>query len=177
MLVLGGIHGNEPSGVHAARRVLDRIERARPSFRGQLILLAGNREALARDTRFIEKDLNRQWTEERVALLERSTRDEGEASEDREQREILEILDQAIRNAGGEIYFLDLHTSSADGPPFVTIGDTLRQRRFALRLPVPVILGLEEQIDGSLLEYMNNRGHITIGVEAGRHDRPASVER
>ena len=176
MLFLGGIHGNEPSGVHAARRVLDGIDRARPSFRGELIVLTGNREALARDTRFIQKDLNRQWTEERVALLEGSAPGGTEASEDREQREILEVLEEAIRNARGEIYFLDLHTSSADGPPFVTIGDTLRQRRFALRLPVPVILGLEEQIDGSLLEYMNNRGHITIGVEAGRHDRPSSVD-
>ena len=176
MLVLGGIHGNEPSGVHASRRLLDGLDRVRPSFRGELIALTGNRKALARGCRFIEKDLNRRWTEERVALLEGSAPGGAEASEDREQREILEVLEEAIGNARGEIYFLDLHTSSAEGPPFVTIGDTLRQRKFALRLPLPVILGLEEQIDGALLEYMNNRGHITLGVEAGGHDRPGSVD-
>src|SRR5262249_4741782 len=44
-------------------------------------------------------------------------------------------------------------------------------------LPIPVILGLEEQIDGSLLEFINNLGHVTLGVEAGRHDLPSSIDR
>src|SRR5207247_374845 len=86
-------------------------------------------------------------------------------------------LEAILARSSGPAYFLDLHTSSADGPPFATMGDTLRNRRFVGRLSVPVILGLEEQIDGALLEYINELGHVTVGVEAGRQGLPSSVER
>jgi succinylglutamate desuccinylase len=39
-----------------------------------------------------------------------------------------------------------------------------------------VILGLEEQIDGAVLEYVNNLGHVTVGVEAGQHRAGSSVD-
>ena len=66
------------------------------------------------------------------------------------------LLARGGRRAGRPLYFLDLHTSSADGPPFLTVGDTLYNRRFARGFPLPLILGLEEQVDGALLEYLNN---------------------
>jgi succinylglutamate desuccinylase len=97
--------------------------------------------------------------------------------EDREQRELLTAVLAEIKTAPGPVHFVDLHTSSADGPPFVTVGDTLRNRAFALALGLPVVLGLEEQVEGALLEYVNNLGHVTAGVEAGRHDAPSSVDR
>ena len=53
--------------------------------------------------------------------------------------------------------------------PFVTVGDTLRNRRFAMNFPATIILGLEEQIDGTLLEYLNSLGAVTMGFEAGQH--------
>jgi len=40
-----------------------------------------------------------------------------------------------------------------------------------------MILGLEEQVDGALLEYLNNLGLVTLGVEAGHHDSDSSVDR
>jgi succinylglutamate desuccinylase len=42
---------------------------------------------------------------------------------------------------------------------------------------LPLILGLEEQVDGALLELLNNYGFVTMGVEAGRHDAPESADR
>jgi succinylglutamate desuccinylase len=45
-----------------------------------------------------------------------------------------------------------------------------------MNFPLPLILGLEEQLEGSLLEYLNNRGLVTLGIEAGQHDAPASVQ-
>lgn len=173
VIVTAGIHGNEPAGVEAATRVLERLAEARPQARGELIALAGNLVALSRNERFIDKDLNRIWTPENVeALIARKV--DG-AVEDRQQRELLEILGRLLDGARGTVIFLDLHTSSAAGPPFLTIGDTLRNRAFALRFPLPVILGLEEQVDGALLEYMNNFGAITMGVEGGHHESGESV--
>ena len=175
LIALGGIHGNEHSGIRAAKQVLDRLERERPPLRGELIALAGNRQALDRNTRYIVKDLNRQWTDEKLLALFTDDGRSG-APEDAEQRELYSALCELAGEANGPVIFLDLHTSSADGPPFSTIGDTLRNRAFAMRFPVPMILGLEEQVDGALLEYMNNQGRVTMGVEAGHHDRESSVE-
>ncbi len=176
IVVVGGIHGNEPSGVRAARRVIDRLARENRPFHGELVALAGNLGALARNTRYLKVDLNRQWTPERVAALRRHPAAADAPPEEGEQRQLLAELDDAVARARGPLFFIDLHTSSAAGPPFLTIGDTLRHRAFALQFPLPVILGLEEQVDGALLEYMNNLGHITLGVEAGRHDAPESVD-
>lgn len=178
VIVLAAVHGNEPAGVQAATRVLKEIERQRTALRGELVFLVGNRSALRYAKRFVDRDLNRQWGEERVAALRELDQAAAAAVEEREQWELLQEIEAILRQvAGSEIYFLDLHTSSAEGPPFLTVGDTLRNRRFAMRLPLPIILGLEEQVDGSLLEYLNDKGLITLGVEAGMHDSPSSIER
>jgi succinylglutamate desuccinylase len=176
VVVMCGIHGNEPTGVRAARRVLDRLAAAdAPGIRGRLVVIVGNLTALQQKTRFVELDLNRQWSPDRVRRV-RAGEEDG-AAETAEQREILRVLDRLAPELALPAYFLDLHTSSADGPPFLTVGDTLRNRAFAMQLPLPLILGLEEQVDGALLEYLNNQGFVTLGVEAGHHDRRTSVDR
>ncbi len=177
LLVVGGIHGNEYSGVLAARRVLDKLALEARPFRGRLVALAGNLSALSLDQRFIDVDLNRQWQAGKVEALDAAGGAPAAAGvEEREQWQLLTALRREMDAAHGEVYFVDLHTSSADGAPFATVGDTLRNRAFALKLGLPVVLGLEEQIDGALLEYMNNLGHVTAGIEAGRHAAPASVD-
>ena len=177
LLVVGGIHGNEYSGVLAARRVLDKLALEARPFRGRFVALAGNLSALSLDQRFIDVDLNRQWQSTRVEALDLAGGATAAASvEEQEQWQLLSALRREMAVAQGEVYFVDLHTSSADGAPFATVGDTLRNRAFALKLGLPVVLGLEEQIDGALLEYMNNLGHVTVGIEAGRHAAPASVD-
>jgi succinylglutamate desuccinylase len=156
VVCVAGIHGNESAGVAAARKVLAGLKHRRPAFRGRFTALAGNLRALRRGVRYVDLDLNRRWLPERVRTLTAAA-----AGED----------------AHSPAYFLDLHTSSAEGSPFVTVGDTLRNRAFALRLGLPLVLGLEEQIDGALLEYVNNSGHVTVGVEGGRHAAPEAVAR
>lgn len=176
LLVVAGLHGNEPAGIEAALRVSRRLGSAPPGLRGEFVALAGNLQALRCGRRFVDLDLNRQWSPPRVEGLRASATGPVAAAEDREQIELLRVLGEVVPDAGSLAYFLDLHTSSADGCPFLTVGDTLRNRAFAARFSLPMILGLEEQIDGALLEYLNNLGHVTMGVEAGRHDSPAAVE-
>lgn len=175
IVVVAGLHGNEPSGVVAFQRVIERLEEHDAPLRGRLVGLAGNLPALDRGERFLDEDLNRIWQPSRIERYAAMPSHERSV-EAGQQVELLEQLDRELALAPGIVHFLDLHTSSADGKPFVCIGDTLRNRDFATRFPVPVILGLEEQVDGALLEYINNRGHITVGVEAGQHDDPASID-
>jgi succinylglutamate desuccinylase len=176
VIVLGGIHGNEPAGIEAALRVRDRLGLVEHRLRGDVLFVAGNRTALEQNRRFVDLDLNRQWTPAKVEAL--LGRDAGphEAVEHREQRELIATFRSIVAGARGPLYFIDLHTSSSNGPPFVTIGDTLRNRRFAEHVPLPLILGLEEQVDGALLELLNNNGFVTLGVEAGQHLSPSSPD-
>ncbi len=176
LIVMSGIHGNEPAGVRAGKRVVRRLRALQASLRGEAIFVVGNLRALKDGCRFVHHDLNRIWTPDEVQLLESVPPGDDESVEHAQQRELLRLIRETIDTARGPVYFMDLHTSSADGPPFVTVGDTLRNRRFARRMPLPLILGLEEQVDGALLEYLNNFGIITMGVEAGRHDSPESVD-
>lgn len=93
-----------------------------------------------------------------------------------EQRELLAAIRDESGGARGPIHVLDLHTTSSDSAPFTTIGDTLQNRELALKLPIPVILGLEERIDGAILQYFDRLGWRSIGIEGGRHGADSSVE-
>lgn len=177
LLAIAGLHGNEPAGVEAATRVLAALEARSPALRGEFVVLAGNRAALARGTRFVQRDLNRQWTPERIEGLRADAANPGVAlgPEDREQLELLDAVESALGVARGKHYVIDLHTTSADGVPFAMLGDRLSHRAFALEFPLPLLLGLLDAIGGTLLEYLERRGCVAFGVEAGQHASERSV--
>jgi succinylglutamate desuccinylase len=175
LIILGSIHGNEPAGTRAALRVLSKLAELERCLRGEVILLTGNTRALERKVRYIDTDLNRLWTSANIQTIKSGGAVHPKVSEAFEQRELLAELEGAFARARAEIFFVDLHTTSAPGKPFATVGDTLRNRRFALNFPVTIVLGLEEQLDGTLLECVNNLGVITMGLEAGQHDAASST--
>lgn len=172
VVFIAGLHGNEPYGVAALERLFHALESETPPCRGEVLGLAGNITALNSGLRYLVSDLNRSWTRRRIAAIRTRQRDD----EEREQLELLETIEQALRGRESEAIVLDLHTTSSDSVPFFTLGDTLRNRKFARKLELPLVLGIEEQIHGALLEYLNARGPITVGVEGGRHDDPASID-
>jgi succinylglutamate desuccinylase len=176
VICIGGMHGNEPAGVFAARRVLQTLQSTHPVFRGEFIALSGNRAALAQRRRYIAQDFNRLWTAERLSSLHRSSAPAPQNPEEQEQQELFAAIEAALARRCGPVIFLDLHTTSADGVAFTVISDTILNRRLALSIPAPVILGLEERLDGTTLNYINDLGYIALGFEGGQHEAPASIE-
>ncbi len=176
VLVVACMHGNEPSGMQAFRRVLAHLEELRPNMRGEVVGLVGNRGALEQNRRHLSTDFNRLWTRQQVDDLRAGRISPDKSPEHREQVEMLEAMDEICARRRGTLYCLDVHTFSAPGKPFACLSDTLRNRNFAFSFPIPVILGLEEALDGTLLEFMNSEGHIALAFEAGQHDDPLSVE-
>jgi hypothetical protein len=173
VVLIGGVHGNEPAGILAIERVLATLARERPIVAGKLVGVVGNRTALAARRRFAVRDLNRDWTPEGCAALLAAS-ELGE--EDAEQRALLEVFEPLMAEADRPVVFIDLHSSSGRGAPFCCMADVLRNRPIALGLPLPLVLGLEEVIDGSMLGYLCDRGHVGIAFEGGRHDDPATVD-
>ena len=176
LVATAGLHGNEPAGVAALERIFQTIHDRRIPIRGEFLGLAGNLAALARDERAIDRDLNRHFKLERIVALRNGHPPDPAISEDQELVEVLEAIETALGRAREGAFFIDLHTTSGKSAAFATVGDTLRNRKFALCFRSPIILGLEEHIEGTLLEYLNGLGHITMGFEGGRHEDPASVD-
>ena len=172
-LLVGGLHGNEPAGVHAIRRVLSELDRSRPRVRGCIVGLTGNRRALAIGERYRTRDLNRVWTREEIRALRQ---DGPPDDEGREQEELLRELEPLLVLPWRRVVFMDLHSTSADGAPFSIMADTLQNRRVAFRLPIPVILGLEERVDGTLLSYFSEEGYTSVCVEGGQNDLETTID-
>jgi succinylglutamate desuccinylase len=169
LIVLGAIHGNEPAGLHALEPLADLVLEA-----GDFVALSGNRAALAEGVRYLERDLNRGWSA--AALAELPARGLGTAEDD-EQRDLLGAIDDAVADARGPVYFLDLHTTSADGHPFVVVGDDPAHRAFAHAFGLPVFLGLVGKLSGALTPFLCTRGITAIAIEGGQNDDEWSVVR
>jgi hypothetical protein len=177
LVFLGGIHGNEPSGLFALHQVYSELLTAGYEFNGTFVAISGHHWALQQQKRYHKYDLNRMWSPEGVTRLKDAAFSEDEMSEDiTQQKEIFQCLHELFATSQGPYYFFDLHTTSSATEPFITINDTLLNRKFAGLYPVPIILGIEEYLDGPLLSYINELGYIAIGFEAGQHDALSSFE-
>ena len=178
LILVGGLHGNEPAGVLGLQRIFERLEKGSVRLtRGRALGFAGNRQALLQRKRFLTDDLNRSWHPERVEKLR--TVDGPLQDEDLELRELHREIEQARAEspAGMPVFLLDLHTTSGPGGAFVNLDDNLQNRSFALEFPVPVVLGLEEELSGTLTSYFGDEGLVAAGFEAGQHDDPTAIDR
>lgn len=177
IIIFAGIHGNESSGIFASKYLLEQLNKIEPEFKGCLIALAGNEQALNCGKRYIVEDLNRIWHADVIHKIKDNgfELDNCEA-ELKEQILLFETIERIFKEYNPPYYFIDLHTTSSDSVPFITINDTIRNRNFALKFPLPVILGIEEFLPGTMLSYINQLGPIAIGFEAGKHEMPSSID-
>ena len=165
---IGGIHGNEPSGVLALVAVFNELANRSQPIKGNVYMLAGNLKALSQQKRFISEDLNRIWTSEKLIALSNKKLDDLQ-NEEREQYELQTELNRIIDNHQEALYFMDLHTTSSATIPFMTVNDSLLNRKFTKQFPVPTILGIEEYLSGPILSHMNENGYVAFGFEGGQH--------
>ena len=175
LLFFGGIHGNEEAGVKALESVFLELEPSDLSKNGTLYGIRGNMPALLRGKRFLDKDLNRLWTEESIKTIQRKPK-EALSTEERELTHLYELISGILAKETGPFYFFDLHTTSSKTLPFITINDALINRRFSKLFPVPIILGIEEYLEGPLLSFINAKGYVSLGFEAGQHFNVSAIK-
>lgn len=175
LIFFGGIHGNEQSGVTALEHVFKEFGMGPFYCKGSAYGIRGNIPALLKGKRFVEKDLNRIWTHSRIENINKETTEQLSV-EDRELVAIYELISGILENEKGPFYFIDFHTTSSKTLPFITINDALINRRFAKLFPVPIILGIEEFLEGPLLSYINEKGYVSLGFESGQHTEKISIK-
>lgn len=172
VIAIGGIHGNEYAGVAAIQRVFKALENNRITCHGNFYGILGNIPALQMKVRFIDQDLNRVWTSNQLLKSIKSPK----TIEQKQQVELYKTIKSILSSNEGPFYFLDLHTTSCATNPFITISDSLNNRQFSSHFKIPIVLGIEEFLEGPLLTYINEFGHVALGFEAGQHDDPKSAD-
>lgn len=170
MVFFGGIHGNETAGVFGLNQVFSTLEAK--DISGNMYAITGNMAALKENKRYLNNDLNRLWFESRIAEIQNQT---ILNSEERELLELFQIIQDILETESGPFYFIDFHTTSSKTLPFITINDALINRKFSMLFPVPIVLGIEEYLEGPLLSYINELGYVSLGFESGQHDEKDAV--
>jgi predicted deacylase len=176
VLITAGLHGNEPGGITAVVDLLEALEETPTG--GRILALAGNLGALRTGERHRGKDLNRMWTEEQ--LLDLAHRDPIHDHPDEvELRALFSLIEaerDAARSRGRDVVLIDLHSTSADGGAFTVVPDSIPSRRLGRSIGLPVVLGLEQRIEGPLMTWLVAQGDIGTVIEGGQHKAASTAE-
>jgi succinylglutamate desuccinylase len=175
VLVVGGIHGNEPAGLVAGRRVANLLAGIAQPMAGELVVMAGNRPALAADRRFLDRDMNRRWSSAKLERT-RARHPQERSREDREQLELASVFEIVVRETDGDVLYLDLHSTSGEAHPFAVILENEANRALTQALSLPVILDLDAFIDTPSMVWWVERGASAVGIEGGVHGASATVD-
>ena len=174
VVFFGGIHGNEPAGVFALRHVFQEIRSKHIPIHGEVYAITGNLGALEQSMRYQQEDLNRIWFPERIStIMDERQVQHAEADE---LQHLYGLLRDILENGKPPFYFLDLHTTSSDTTPFMVMNDSLLNRKYASHYPLPIILGIEEYLEGALLSYINELGYVSLGFESGQHNDGKAIQ-
>ncbi|MGB6035810.1 MAG: succinylglutamate desuccinylase/aspartoacylase family protein, partial [Cryomorphaceae bacterium] len=120
IVFIGGMHGNEPTGVLALYHVMEKLHQLKPLISGNVYALVGNLTALERGERFIVNDLNRIWQADKVERArKRDYHPDEMINEVEEQIELWGYLDELLKDSDQKFYFVDLHTTSVKSEPFI----------------------------------------------------------
>jgi succinylglutamate desuccinylase len=166
IILIGGLHGNEHTGIKAIEQVFTKIHEEQIKIKGRIIGIRGNRHAIEEKKRYIDYDLNRCWTEEH---LEHITDENTHFvfSEDREILELKDFFDQLPERDITQKICVDLHTTSSDNGYFIVVPEVCSDHPIIKALKLPLILDLEKHIKGTLLKYLTKKDYLAFAFEGG----------
>ncbi len=179
LVIFGAMHGNEPAGVEAIKMILRELALEpyhNPDFivRGSLLGLVGNLQAYKQNVRFLNKDLNRCWTDQ---FVQKSVANKAinNIEESQEIAQALTIIRKHVElHNPSEIYVLDIHTTSSKGGIFTITSDDQKSLSIGKSLHAPVVMGMMNGLEGTSMHFFNgeNMGIPTtaFSFEAGQHE-------
>lgn len=174
LVITAGVHGNEPSGIFAFRRVFQTLTQMNLPIKGELTGLAGNMAALSQNVRLIDKDLNRVCYIENEQKLKAGTA--LGYHESWEFGALVEEFEKAQHEGISELFFLELHTTSSASQPYISVNRDSGSFLFAKSFPLLIVKGIENYIPGHVDYYLNHKGHKGVTIEAGQHDSAEAID-
>lgn len=176
MILIGGLHGNELSGIKAIQNVFDFLEETDRPIHGKVIGIAGNLQAIEAKKRFLSYDLNRCWTTEHIT--ETLAKAEAEcADEDIELRALYALLCELLDEQKYEhTYIVDLHATSADNGNFIVHAGMPTGNSILKELKLPIVMNLDNYIQGTLLRYFKRPNVTSFAFEGGQIGAAKTIE-
>lgn len=168
VIAVAGIHGNEPTGIDAIQDVIETLEPLKEHIHGRFVGLRGNITALESGVRFMEEDMNRLWTTSLLDKIRRTPFEEQKTADRIQIKELLCILDP-IMNGDEDVVFIDLHTFSGTGGMFAITPKEERHMDLLSQLKIPLIFGIEHNLIGTSMTYVDEAGHLGFAFESGTH--------
>ena len=160
-------HGNEVAGLKAIDQLFENLYELTDYIKANIYGILGNEKAYQLNMRYLDRDLNRIWTKENLLQVDQKMENDHEFSE---LKSLYELIEEKAKDKNGELYFIDLHTTSSKSKPFIVMNDSLKNIKFASSLGISVIIGVERFINGSMLDFFNERGYVSFAFEGGSHD-------
>lgn len=144
--IFGGIHGNETVGIQAIDAVLKSVD----IESGKVYFVHSNLEAIKRNIRFVEKNLNRLFFENNG----------GNTTEDARARDLMRILDECDA-------LLDIHAFNDErGKPFIICEKNSFELAQQLQFPI-ISTGWATIEPNSTDGYMFRKGKHALCLECG----------
>lgn len=174
LVLLGAVHGNELAGVQAIQNILYTLEKEDIKVNGKIVGLAGNMQAIKAKKRFQSYDLNRAWTPDQLMSAQHR---EEKLAEDLELLELHEIIQSLGKESYQKKILIDLHTTSADNGNFIVYPGHAKNDEVVKSLKLPVVINLENYIQGTLLHYAKRLGfQSSFAFEGGQIGSQKSIE-
>ena len=160
LMVLGGVHGNELTGIEVVKALREAFETGRLTIqRGALVLALGNLEAISLGTRGTgDRNLNRMFNPERLKGPPDGTYEDSRA------RVLRPFLEQAD-------VLLDIHSTNIPSVPFVSCQASKRHERVYRWLDCETVVDDSDHIlagdPATTDEFVDLAGGIGICFESG----------
>lgn len=167
IILIGGLHGNEVTGVHAIMNVFRSLEEWNIPFRGKIVGLIGNARAYEKEVRYQEYDLNRCWNDDFIKNLKINHDLKSEKAEDFELLELLGEIESYVDSNHHPKVLVDLHATSSENGNFIVIPEDEADNKIVKSLLLPILIDLEKYLAGTLLEYMHRLGFVSFAFEGG----------
>jgi succinylglutamate desuccinylase len=161
LIVIGGVHGNEPAGIRAIERLSTLIENDDWKVDCSIYGLIGNPRAVEKNVRFVDENLNRAFG--------RSIQGSYEHTRAQEIGMWLAHLAQRHPRA----HLLDLHSVSiGETCMAITLQDAQKKVLQSVS-PIPFkLIAPPEVIPGTLVGYAESLGMTGLVIECGNHSSP-----
>ncbi|MGK7955999.1 MAG: succinylglutamate desuccinylase/aspartoacylase family protein [Crocosphaera sp.] len=154
LCIVGGVHGNELCGVQTIAQINNRILQDSLSFKGRIVTIVANSQAIQKNKRFIDWDLNRAF---------------GQPSAFGHEKHLAQELITYLQDID---YLIDLHSTSASTKPFCAGKLTDKHLKLFSMTGIKIYTHGWELHRGHsmLIDAVDRLGGIGVIVECGQNN-------